>query len=241
MHFYQIHKINIYLYHNKAAIDDLRIKIKKQQSEIAVLKDNLISLVRTVSEEVSNYMEELNCVQFFNLLESKLNYRFWHYSQLIDNILLGGLNGQSSMYLTPKLMDPRMIKNMIKQHSELNETIFQEHPFILYSMAKITLIEIDDSFSLAHFVLDIPLLFKKDNSFNLFKTNQVGTFLQNDSCSYFSLPKYVYENNNIFYDVKINDCVRNNAPHACHSNNLKNVYPVCKGIKLIVIFIERNV
>ena len=218
---YQIYKINNHLKENRADLAYLRQSIDKQQTEIVIMKENLISLVRSVTTDITHYLNELSCIQFYNLLEANLNNRFWHFSQLIDDLLSGGLNGQASMKLTPKLMDPLMIKNMIMQHPELSNTVFKTNPFLLYSIAKMTLVEINEPLSLAHFILDIPLIYQNDNSFKLFKTSQVGTFLRNNSCSYFSLPEYVYEDNDKFYVIELDECIQNNAFYICMASNLQ--------------------
>ena len=146
---------------------------------------------------------------------------FWQCSNTIDNILWTALSGENDLSLTPRMLESSMLKHIIDQHSELNLTIFKENPYLLYSIAKMSLVEVDEKLDIAHFILQIPLIYSSE-TLDLFSTAQVGTFVKINTCAYFSLPENLYKKDNKFYDITLDKCIKNNNLYICSSDKISN-------------------
>merc|ERR1712110_1366654 len=115
------------------------------------INKNMIGMTKTVTDYVAHYIKEISCNQILSTVEQRLEHDFWQLTKIIDNILSSPLNGHSSVYLTPQILSPTMVRNVVKEHPELNNTVYFNNPLLLYSTAKMTIVDIDTNLNFAHF------------------------------------------------------------------------------------------
>ena len=218
---YQMYKINKHVSENNHAIIQLKEQLDQQKSEIITLKDGLIGITKSLSQKISQFLEQISCSQFFSNLSNRLEFQLHEYTQLVDNLLFEVINGDNSFVLSPRTIDISTIRTIIQRHSELNNTVFYENPLLLYSTCKVNLASVDEDFNYAHFILDIPLIYTNDTTYKLYQPTQVGTFLYNDTCNYYNLPTFMYENNDKFFEIRdLTECAQHNALYVCPTSNV---------------------
>ena len=115
------------------------------------------------------------------------------------------------------------MEQVIGLHPELNGSIFRREPELLYSVADVSLYEIDEDLTTAHFVLFIPQVLESNHTTHqVLKIKQVGTFQGDHLCRYLNLPTHVVERNDVFYDINLQDCKSHNSLILCPSQTIEN-------------------
>ena len=114
-----------------------------------------------------------------------------------------------------------MLKNITSTHKDLYNTIFRENPNLLYSLSRMSLVEVNEKLDIAHFVLQIPLIYKQDIKY-LFQSSQVGTHVKNNMCTYYNVPKHLYKIEGQFYPLNIDHCMKNNDLYVCPREKFSN-------------------
>ena len=131
------------------------------------------------------------------------------------------MKGENSLLLTPRMIKLDMIHRIIEQNEVLKDTVFQQEPSFIYSLAKLLLIELDRHLCYAHFILMVPMI-NKNSEIDLFKSTQVGSYLGNGFCVYNKYPKYMYKVNNAFQPLILDNCRRHNKIYVCPAENFSN-------------------
>ena len=220
---YQIHEVNNHVKNVQQDILKVSKALSQYHEQMVVLKNDLIGLIKADVDKLKNYIENNSCKNCIQSAQDRREFDFKRISELIDSILSGPLEGKNELTLTPNIIRPETLKLIVKQHSLLNRTIFHSDPYLLYSMAKINLVSIGESFTNAHFVMRIPIVKNDAAIYNLYYTKQVGIFIKNNTCRYFKLPKYVYENGKHFYTVNMEECKQHNSLYICPTFNMINM------------------
>ena len=118
------------------------------------------------------------CMSFYRAVALKMRHDFADWTAAINDILWTALKGENSILLTPRMIKLDMIHRIIEQNEVLKDTVFQQEPSFIYSLAKLSLIELDRHLCYAHFILMVPII-KKNSEIDLFKSKQVGSYLGN--------------------------------------------------------------
>lgn len=118
-----------------------------------------------------------------------------NFKSRVNEILKPLQEGMRTGVFTPKLLNISTLRNIINQHPKLENTIYSDHPSLLYTTSKSTIAEVtkdvqEKSFSV-HLILTIPLL-KPEQILHSFKVTQTG-FYYDGKCWYHELPKHVYQ------------------------------------------------
>ena len=217
---YQIHQISQHVRENSDKIEQLKNEMNVQRFAMKNLGETVFAFVKNVSKTVSEEIDRLECSIFLvQYREFLFNYIDKSFTE-IDNVLWTALSGSNSLLLTPRMLEVSMLRSIVEKHSILRSTIYRELPSMLYSIAKVSLIEIDTQFSTAHFTLRIPIL--SDGIMPLFKSSQVGTFISENTCMYFNLPGFLYKWNGIFHPIDTDQCLKNNDFYICPRETLTN-------------------
>ena len=219
---YQIHEVNNHLKDNKQDITDLKKELDLYHNQMVILKNNLVGLVKADVDTLKNFIDSNSCKNAVEILQNRREFNFKRISEVIDNVLSGAIEGRGELTLTPKILKPETLKLIVSQHASLNNTIFYNDPYLLYSLVKINLVSIDKSFTNAHFVMRVPIIRSLAKVFNLYSTKQVGTFVKNNTCRYVRLPTYLLENDKVFYAVNLDKCTKHNKLHVCPTFSLLN-------------------
>ncbi len=219
---FQMYKLKKHLSENENEINKLRTEYYNQQAEILTIKRNLISITRNLTQTITQYLDQLESRNFLTAYAANLERKFQYFKDTIDNILTFDI-AEGSTILKPDIMDPSVLGAIVKQHHELNDTWFTEMPLLLYSISRLTLLDIDRNLNYAHFTLTVPLIYKRDPINILHRTSQVGTMIpdSNNTCRYFEIPEYILETTtNLYFSIDINECSRNKALFVCPRFNI---------------------
>ena len=218
---YQMYKINQHINSNSEAIKDLKLRLDQEQKMIIALKNGIIGISREITSKLEVFLERNSCTQLFSDLSNRFEFTFHEYTHIVDELLFTIIDGHSRSLLSPRTIGPEVIEQLILQHSELNNTVFFENPLLLYSSAKVNVANIDNKLEFAHFVLDVPLLYRNDTSYKLFRPSQVGIFISNDTCAYYEIPKLMYDRQGVFIEVRdLDECTQHNALFICPSSTV---------------------
>ena len=221
---YQMYKINQHVSANTEAIKDLKSRLNQEQVEIIALKDGIIGLSKEITSKMAIFLERNSCTQLYSDISHRLEFSFHEYTHIVDDLLFTIIDGHGRSLLSPRTVAPEIMEQLIRQHSELNNTVFYENPLLLYSSAKVNIASIDNNLQYAHFILDVPLLYRNNTSYKLFKPSQVGVFVANNTCAYYDMPKLMYDRNNIFFEIRdMDDCTQHNALFICPSSSVFKV------------------
>ena len=218
---YQIHKINQHVSENSEAINSIKQALYQEQAVIRSVNKKVVGFVNDITENLTRFYYEQTCSELYSALAIKFKHHFWDCRYIIDNTLWSALSGKNNLLLTPRTMNLNMLKNIVNEHAVLNNTIFQKHPSIMYSLAKLSLIEISDNLNFAHFVLRIPLI-SENEMLDLYQSAQVGMHLENNKCMYYDLPKHLYKIGRHFYPMSLEKCKKHNNLYICAKENFSN-------------------
>lgn len=218
---YQIHQIKQHTNENAQKIDFLKSKMMQQEYAIKNLGETVYGFVKNVTNTVTFLYSELACASFIINYREMLHNYIQESMKIIDDILWTALSGSNNLFLTPRMLDIEMLKGIIFNHSLLKNTIYNNIPSMMYSLAKLSLIGIDENLELAHFTLQIPILEDID-IMALYKSSQVGMNSINNTCSYYNIPDYLYKWQEEFRPLKLEKCLKNNNFFVCPKETFAN-------------------
>ena len=181
---FQLYKIRQHVTSNAEDTRQLKDELKHAQTEILALKNNLIGIVRNVTDTTSLFLQRQECSALLSYISMKLESRFYKFRTLVEDTLWSSLSGDNQMALNPKMIDLDSLRRIINQHSELNITIFTRQPYMVYTLSKISLLEISRDLSFAHFVLSIPTILYRAPMHPIYRVSQIGTLAGNKTCRY---------------------------------------------------------
>ena len=219
---YQIHKVNKHVKENKQNIQSLINDLKAIHSNQIIIANNMLGVVKDISRTTTDAIHRVECSRFYLDLKRDMESEFWHFKQIIDDTLYSALSGENNLKLTPRMIDPAILHQLVTEHDVLRNTSFFHDPYMLYSIAKLRLVEIDNNLEIAHFVLDIPLVKQNETLFSLYRTHQVGTKHLGGTCRYLRMPEYIFYKSNRFVNIDLGSCAKNNELFVCPSEAQNN-------------------
>lgn len=217
----QIYKINQHLKDNQQDLESLKSAILNQREMLHTLNDKVVGFIKDITSNLSDIITHMKCVEFLSSLTQRIQHEFDETVRIIDDTLWTALSGQNSLLLTPRMLDLEMLKYTINQNEMLQKTVFVNKPSFLYSISRLSLIELEKNLNYAHFVLQIPLITNTD-FVSLFKVSQVGIYAGDNTCVYHKFPTYVYKKNNEFLPITMEHCQRHSELHVCPTENFSN-------------------
>ena len=130
-----------------------------------------------------------------------MDERFRQAEEITDNVLWTALTGNNNLLLTLKMVNIETLSKVVADNPTLNQTVFREHPSLLYSLANVHLLELNSELNLAHFILDIPLIRGADSQI-IFRAAQVGMVVNREEslCTYFNLHNFCILKDGILFD-----------------------------------------
>ena len=220
----QIYRLNKHVDQNSRAIDLLRHGILLQQTEIENLSENVVGFMREISTRLWIVLDrEETCSAFYNVWSAKLRQDFIDWSKEIDDTLWTAIKGENSLLLTPRMLNLEMLRTIVQRNKALQNTIFEKNPSFLYSLAKMSLVEIEENLQFAHFVLMIPSVTEQD-TVDVFRVSQVGAHLSGDMCLFHQLPDFLYKKRGQeeFWPMSLDRCKQHNALYVCPYEDFSN-------------------
>ena len=219
---YQLYKINKHVSENTESIHLMKLKVRHMEQAINILDNKVIGFITEITDKLEAYFNDFECNQFYEALTHRLTNQMLEYMRAIDDILWTALSGANNLLLTPRMIGLDILEKVVKDNKIFQDTVFNEHPYLLYSLATIHLLDIEGELELAHFVLSVPMVIGNDNV-GVFLTSQVGMSVDEGFCVYYYLPKYLYKKEGIFYEFSLEDCKHHNDLHVCPPENFSNV------------------
>ena len=217
----QIYNINKHVQRNSEKIEILKEALIKQHMQMMQFENEIVTFVHKIMNRFEYLFFEQSCTSFYRAVALKMRHDFSDWTTAINDLLWTALQGENSLLLTPRMIKLQMIHRIIEQNEVLQNTVFQLEPSYLYSLARLTLIELDRHLSYAHFILMVPMIMK-NSEINLFKSTQVGSYIDNGFCIYNKYPEYMYKVNDTFQPLHLNNCRRHNKLYVCPAENFSN-------------------
>ena len=154
----QIYKINQHVHENKMAIETIKQAILAQQSEIKTISGKVTGFIKDITQDITFMFQEQTCTQFYSSVSLKIKHEIDECMRKIDDTLWSAISGQNYLSLTPRMLNIHMLKKLVEWNTVLNNTIYDKEPSFLYSLASISLVELEQRLNYAHFVIQIPIV-----------------------------------------------------------------------------------
>lgn len=102
--------------------------------------------------------------------------------------------GKRTAQFTPRLLNLTVVEDLIKKHPKLNNSIYRNHPSLIYTASTVTLAQAssaeDPSSVAVHLILNIPIL-REQNIYHYYRVEQTG-ITQDNSCWKMDVPRNIY-------------------------------------------------
>ena len=220
----QIYRLNKHIDSNRREIDLLRHGILKQQAEIENLSEHVIGFMREFAIKIQEIIEVTEtCSFFFNQLLTRRRIQFVEWTKEVDDTLWTAIKGENSLLLTPRMLSLDKLHTIVRRSRAFQGTIFENDPTYLYSLAKMSLLEIEENLIFAHLVLIAPSV-TEDETVDIFKVEQVGAHIGGEKCIFHDLPRFVYKKHDQseFYPVTLDRCNKHNNLYVCPFEDFSN-------------------
>ena len=220
----QIYRLNKHIDSNRKEIDLLRHGILKQQAEIENLSEHVIGFMREFAMKIREVIEtKESCSFFINQLHTRRRIQFVEWTKEVDDTLWTAIKGENSLLLTPRMLSLDKLETIVRRSRAFHGTIFENDPTYLYSLAKISLLEIEENLIFAHLVLIAPSV-TEEGTVDIFKVEQVGAHIGGEMCIFHDLPQFVYKKQaqSEFYPITLDRCNKHNNLYVCPYEDFSN-------------------
>lgn len=221
----QIKRLNDHVKETGKEVEVMAKKLEGLRASQVLFEEKTVGIIKEVSKTWLASYTALECRMDMSLsiLDGKMNFRA--YTQLIDNILYPALSGRNQVLLTSKMIDITTLDDIVKAHPVFSTSEFGKNPALLYSTSYMSLVGVNAELTMAHLVLEFPILHIKTR-YPLFELKQVGLHLKKDICMYFGIPGNVAEIEGKLREVDISNCNRHHSFFLCPDHVLSYV-PAC--------------
>ena len=220
----QIYRLKGHVDRNRKDIDSLRHGILTQQAEIENLSEHVVGFMRKLTREFQEVIDVSNsCGIFLNQWGARQRLQFFDWTREVDDTLWSAIKGENSLLLTPRMLSLNKLETIVRRSRALQGTMFQDNPTYLYSLAKVSLLEIEKNLKYAHLVLQAPSVTAED-TVDIFKVEQVGAHLGGDNCLFHHLPNFLYKKigQQEFYPINLDRCNKHNSMYVCPFEDFSN-------------------
>ncbi|MEJ2229930.1 MAG: pol polyprotein, partial [Nitrospirales bacterium] len=190
----------------KSAARDESIKelFKLNDEVYAVLHDSVVQLTDLINDARCESAVHTSNVQgqlVSHIFEETVRH-------CLDNILEASFTGT----LSPMLVSPRTLHNIIKQHGILKNTLMIEEPILAYKFAKVYPVRIDFTRLMFGLILEIPAPYASDVK-PFYEVFNVGYNVQHANATMkVPLPQYAQQSGTgegkAFTEIKLESCER---------------------------------
>ena len=154
----------------------------------------IIKIVQNLDAKLEQEYNRVSCVEeslTLSLLQSQEAERF---KNRVREIVKPIGEGKRTTPFTPNLLNISIIEDLVSKHPLLNDSIYREHPSLVYTTSTVTLAQAskakDNSPVSVHLVLNVPIIRSK-NVYHFYQVEQTG-ISQNEKCWKLDIPKNVY-------------------------------------------------
>ena len=103
-----------------------------------------VALVKQFNYLLQREITFENCLSEMSDYISNTKVNVLAYRTTIDNLLSPAISGARSVPLSPSILDPEILTKIVRTHDTFNDLIFSVNPVYLYSISRITIVEIDE-------------------------------------------------------------------------------------------------
>ena len=167
------------------------------QKSVTTFEADTLKIYEKLEENIQTSLDELTCdldiLTIYFLQSRSLN----NFRRRLDALLRPINEGKRYGNLSPDAINLENLKTLIGKHENLKNTVYIDHPYLVYAVGKIILAnaqENEDNIVL-HIILSIPVIQEK-NLHSVYEVKQTG-FQVNNTCYSHSLPKLVYRNETV--------------------------------------------
>ena len=210
----QIHSIKSHVEQNAEAITSLHNRVQLISDRQILYEKETIAFLKEFSDRTTIALEFEACLDELESFYANAMASFSEYKKSIDTIFDSQLRGVNFYPLSAHVLDPFTLSEIVKVHESFKHQLYKEHPSLLYNIAKLALISVNEDLSLAHFVLTLPSIVSNLH-FPLYTIRHTGVYLQNDVCAKLDTADVVYWKNSTLYAIKINLCSAHFNFHVC--------------------------
>ena len=210
----QILQLKSHLRTTKEEVELLARTVQDLKKGQVLFEQHTVALVKRFNYLLQREINSYNCISemMVYILNAKINTIT--YKKSLDNMIWPAVSGANTVVLTPSILDPEILTKVVNTHETFETLIFRENPVYLYSISRITLVEIDENLSVARFVLTFPRI-KAEGIVPLAKVSQLGLHLGGNTCKYFALPPNMFSVEGRHKNIDLRDCVNHGSLYVC--------------------------
>ena len=217
----QIIKINQHLHETEAEVRQLKAALRDTETKELRLAKTTLAVVKQLQYQVERQFQKEECLTTLANYIAERKIDTLRFKQELDEILWTALEGSNYLPLNPKILSPPTLKTLTGSHDMFTQLAYAKDPNLLYSLARITLVDLTPDLTLAHFILTFPRIVK-DAAWPLYEINQVG-LRQGKTCSFFLTPDYVFEKDDSWQPIDLKRCDAHLNLHVCGKDAFNNI------------------
>ena len=221
----QIRKLNTHLAETQGEIKMIANKLNDLKKSQVIFEEKTVGVIKEVTESWLTMYDYMQCTTSLALavLNGKIN--FITYKSIVDNLLFPALSGRNQVLLTSKILDITTLHQVVTKHPIFENSEFGANPALLYSTSYLSLVGVNDQLTVAHLVLEFPVL-KRNSYYPLFELKQVGLHIRDNQCTYFDIPENVIMMSEELRKLDLQTCNRHNKLFLCPDHVLSYL-PSC--------------
>ena len=212
----QVLQLKRHLKDTQSEVIKLRTSLSNLKNENVLFEKHTVALVKQFNYLLQREITFENCLSEMSDYISNTKVNVLAYRTTIDNLLSPAISGARSVPLSPSILDPEILTKIVRTHDTFNDLIFSVNPVYLYSISRITIVEIDELLTTANYILTFPRI-RSDSIFPLNKVSQLGLFVTDNLCRYFSIPANTFEEDNLMKSIDLQGCSQHGSLHVCEA------------------------
>ena len=201
----QIHSIKSHVGRNSEAIASLHNRVQQISDRQILFEKETVAFLKEFADRTTIALEFEACLDELESFHANTVASYADYKKSIDIIFDAQLRGVNFSPLSAHILDPFTLSKIVKAHESFKHQLYREHPSLLYNVAKLALISINENLSRAHFVLTLPSIVSNIH-YPVYTIKHVGVYLPTGICAKLTTADVVYMKNNSLYDIKLNLC-----------------------------------
>ena len=182
-------------------INDLKDNFEQFKTEQRVIDDRLVKFQLKSLQIIDHHykmfemqLKGFSCVQAAIFQYSARRFYLAHWEKMLDGYFSYILQGTLGGKLTSSILSIEDLKTVIRDHQNLQSTIYSKNLMNFYLTSKIVMVESglvnNDRELCLHYVLQVPMLYSF-NAFPLFKVERVPIVIK-DRRELVNLPRFMY-------------------------------------------------
>ena len=205
----------------------LNLFLEKQHDlnrQLLNIDGDIVEMISVLKSQTNQQIKQLNCQMIEStgtLLAAQL-IRDWRDKLRI--LFAPTLTGKITQDLTPEIIEPIYLKDMLAHHHLLKASYFSKNLYNMYKVSKITIAStaLDEKRTAltVHQILSFPLADEK-TLLPFYHVTQTG-IRKNSLCYTLDLPQYLYINENRFYEIDGINCDLTRTLATCYMPLLKH-------------------